>query len=71
LIAAKGSMIYGLGLLFSYSLGHCALIVVVGTSVGAAKGLLESKRFQMINFYLRKVAAVLIILVGVYFLFFR
>ena len=68
LIAAKGSMLYGLGLLFSYAMGHCALIVVAGTSIGAAKGLLESKHFQRANFYLRKIAAVLIILVGIYFL---
>lgn len=68
LIAAEGNMIYGLGLLFSYALGHCVLIVVAGTSIGAAKNLLESKRFQRVGFYLRKVAAVLIILVGVYFL---
>lgn len=68
LIAAKGNMVYGLGLLFSYALGHCVLIVVAGTSIGAAKNLLESKHFQRANFYLRKVAAVLIILVGFYFL---
>lgn len=69
LIASKGSIIYGLGLLFFYALGHCVLIVIAGTSIGLAKGLLESRRFQKFNFYLRKVAAVLIILVGVYFLF--
>lgn len=68
LIASKGNIAYGLGLLFFYALGHCALIVIAGTSIGAAKGLLESKRFQRANFYLRKVAAVLIILVGVFFL---
>lgn len=68
LIAAKGSMVYGTGLLFSYALGHCVLILVAGISVGAIKGLLESKRFQKANSILRRVAAVLIILVGVYFL---
>ncbi len=68
LIASKGSIVYGLGLLFFYALGHCLLIVIAGTSIGVAKGILESKRFQKINLYLRKVAAVLIILVGIYFL---
>jgi len=68
LIAAKGSLIYGVGLLLAYSLGHCALILIAGTSMGAAKGLLESKHFQKANVILRKIAAVLIIGVGVYFL---
>ncbi len=68
LIASKGSVVYGLGLLFFYALGHCALIFVAGTSIGSAKRLLESKNLQRVNFYLRKVAAALIILVGVFFL---
>jgi ABC-type nickel/cobalt efflux system permease component RcnA len=36
--------------------------------MGAAKSLLESKNLQKANFYLQKFAAVLIILVGVFFL---
>ena len=68
LIASKGSVVYGLGLLFFYALGHCLLIIIAGTSVGSAKRLLESKNLQRVNFYLRKVAAVLIVLVGVFFL---
>jgi cytochrome c biogenesis protein CcdA len=67
-IASKGNIVYGAGLLFFYALGHCALILVVGTSIGAAKGIMESKHLQKATFYLRKAAAVLIILVGVYFL---
>lgn len=69
LIAAKGSILYGLGLLFMYGLGHCALIVVAGTSVGLAKKLLDSRHLQRANLYLRRAGALLIILVGIYFLF--
>lgn len=68
LIAAKGNMIYGVALLLTYSIGHCVLILIAGTSMGAAKGLLESKHFQRVNVVVRKVAAILIIAVGVYFL---
>jgi cytochrome c biogenesis protein CcdA len=68
LIASQGSIVYGFGLLFFYGLGHCTLILVAGTSMGAAKSLLESKNLQRANFWLKKAAAVLIILVGVYFL---
>jgi cytochrome c biogenesis protein CcdA len=69
LIAAKGSMLYGLGLLFSYSIGHCVLIVIAGTSIGTVKKLLDSKHFNRANLIFRKVAAVFIIIVGIYFLF--
>jgi len=70
LIAAKGNLIYGITLLFFYALGHCVLILVAGTSVGAAKKMLESKGLKRSTGILRKVGGVLIILVGVYFLFF-
>lgn len=49
---------------------HCALILVAGTSVGAAKKMLESKGLKRSTGVLKKVAGVLIILVGGYFLFF-
>jgi len=69
-IAAKGNLVYGVTLLFFYALGHCALILVAGTSVGAAKNMLASRGLRMSTGILRKVAGALIILVGGYFLFF-
>ena len=42
-VAEKGNVLYGGFLLFVYALGHSALVLIAGTSVGAAKGLLESK----------------------------
>jgi len=69
-IATKGSsLFYGGILLLFYALGHCALILIAGTSAGAAKILIESKGAQRVSTLLRKVAGILIILVGLYFLF--
>ena len=68
-IAAKGNIVYGALLLLVYALGHCVLILVAGTSVGLAKGLLESKGLNRATNLLRKGAGGLIILVGIYFLF--
>ncbi len=69
-IAAKGSsLLYGGILLLFYALGHCLLILIAGTSMGAAKTLIESKGAQKVNSILRKIGGVLVILVGLYFLF--
>ena len=68
-VAEKGNVLYGGFLLFVYALGHSALVLVAGTSVGAAKGLLESKGLRKAHGILQKVAGVLIIGIGVYFLF--
>ena len=69
-IAAQGSsIIYGALLLLMYAFGHCVLIFVAGTSIGLARGLLESKGLKTSTNVLRKAAGAIIILVGVYFVF--
>ena len=68
-VAEKGNVLYGGFLLFIYALGHSALVLVAGTSVGAAKGLLESKGLRKAHSFIKKVAGVLIIGIGLYFLF--
>jgi len=70
-VAEKGNVLYGGFLLFVYALGHSALVLVAGTSVGAAKGLLESKGLRRAHGALQKVAGVLIIGIGAYFLFWK
>jgi len=70
-VAEKGNVLYGGFLLFVYALGHSALVLVAGTSVGAAKGLLESKGLRKAHAVIQKVAGVLIIGLGLYFMFWR
>ena len=71
-IAAQGaSIVYGVVLLLTYALGHCVLILIVGTSMGLAKSLLESKGLKTSTNVLRKICGVIIILAGIYFVFFN
>ena len=67
-VAEKGNVLYGAFLLFIYALGHSALFLVAGTSVGAAKSLLESKGLRRVHSVLQKAAGVLIVGMGFYFL---
>ena len=55
------------GALLSRDLGT-ALIIVVGTSMGVARGLLSSERFGRWTAALKKVAGATTIVVGIYFL---
>ena len=68
-VAEKGNVLYGGFLLFIYALGHSALVLVAGTSVGAAKSLLESRGLRRAHAVLQQAAGVLIIAIGAYFLF--
>jgi len=68
-VAEKGNVLYGGLLLFVYALGHSTLVLVAGTSIGAAKSLIESKGVRTAHGVIQKVAGVLIIGMGFYFLF--
>lgn len=67
LAGSGASVVYGGALLLVYGLGHSVLILVAGTSMGAARHLLESRRLTRVLDILRRVAGGVIILVGVYF----
>ena len=69
-IATSGSsIVYGGLLLLVYAMGHCTLIVIAGTSMGAAKSIIENKKLTAATNILRRVAGVLIIAVGAYFVY--
>ncbi|HQP36775.1 MAG TPA: cytochrome c biogenesis protein CcdA [Polyangiaceae bacterium] len=67
LAGSKASVAYGALLLLLYALGHSVLIIAAGTSMGAARKLIESKRVTRATRYMRRAAGVVIVLVGVYF----
>jgi cytochrome c biogenesis protein CcdA len=49
-----------------YGMGHCMLIVAVGTSAGAARHLIGSARLHRANTYVKRIAGALLALVGLY-----
>jgi cytochrome c biogenesis protein CcdA len=67
-LAGSGSSVaYGGLLLLVYALGHSVLILVAGTSMGAARKLIESKKMTSTLTWLRRGAGLVIVLVGAYF----
>ncbi len=63
-------MAFGIMLLVAYSVGHCGLVLVGGTSMGLVQKLADSKGWTRGTDILRRIAGVLIILVGAWALFF-
>jgi cytochrome c-type biogenesis protein len=64
-------MAFGVMLLAAYSLGHCGLVLVGGTSIGMVQKLADSKGWTRGTAALRRLAGVLIAGVGLYLLFFE
>jgi cytochrome c-type biogenesis protein len=67
LAGSGASVTWGALLLLVYALGHSVLILIAGTSMGAARTLLENKKTTRTLEYLRRAAGFVIILVGIYF----
>ena len=69
LAGTGASLPYGALLLLMYALGHSLLILLAGTSMGAAKKLIESKNITRATEVMRKIAGGIIILVGLFFIY--
>jgi cytochrome c biogenesis protein CcdA len=67
LAGSGASVVYGGWLLLVYALGHSLLILIAGTSMGAARVLIENSRMTRATDILRKAAGAVIVLVGLYF----
>jgi cytochrome c biogenesis protein CcdA len=67
-LAGSGSSVpYGGFLLLVYALGHSVLILIAGTSMGAARKLIESKKLTRATGIMRRAAGGVIVLIGAYF----
>jgi cytochrome c biogenesis protein CcdA len=67
-LAGSGASVpWGGVLLLVYALGHSVLILIAGTSMGAARTLIENRKATRTLGILRRCAGGLIVLVGAYF----
>jgi cytochrome c biogenesis protein CcdA len=68
LIGEQGDVWYGAFLMFLYSLGHGALLLAAGSSVGFAQWLADSRWAGQVNRYFTRIAGLLLLLYGLYLL---
>jgi cytochrome c-type biogenesis protein len=64
-IPVKGAFFGGI-MMLCYGVGHCLLILAVGTSAGAAKHLIGSTRIHSVNRLVKRAAGALLACVGIY-----
>lgn len=67
LAGAGASVTWGALLLLVYALGHSVLVLAAGTSMGAARALIENRNATRVLAVLRRAAGAVIVLVGLYF----
>ena len=66
MVAGKGSLLWGVALLLLYSIGHSALVLIAGTSIGLVKKLASSNRYGKFSKILKTVMGSAILLIAFY-----
>jgi len=68
-VASKGNILLGVIMLFLYSIGHCVLIFMAGTSIGLVEEISNSNKTIFIGKLLKILLAVIIFITGFYLLY--
>ncbi|MCO5386924.1 MAG: cytochrome c biogenesis protein CcdA [Desulfosporosinus sp.] len=66
IVADKGSLIWGIVLLLLYSIGHSALVIVAGTSIGFVRNMTSNNRYGTFSKGLKFVMGSVILLIAFY-----
>jgi len=65
-VAGQGNIALGIALLLFYSIGHCALLLIAGTSVGFVQKLAASPETEKWGRVFKILLGVIVILIGLY-----
>ena len=69
LVASKGSILWGIILLSMYSIGYSFLVIIVGTSMGTIRKLIQTKRYGIFSTVLKYALGSIIAILGIYMLY--
>lgn len=64
--AGSGNLLWGAFLMLVYGVGHGALAVLAGSSIGAVNRLVQSERYGALSRILKIVMGILILMIGLY-----
>lgn len=66
IVAGEGNLIWGILLMLLYSIGHSALVMVAGTSIGFVQKINNSEKYKKAAVILKIVMGTAILLIGFY-----
>jgi len=65
-VAKEGNLLWGAFLLLIYSIGHSALVLVAGTSIGFVQKITASKKYGKLSFIIKIIMGIFIMLIALY-----
>lgn len=66
IVAGEGNLMWGILLMLLYSVGHSALVIAAGTSIGFVQKINSSDKYKNAAFILKIVMGAAILLIGLY-----
>lgn len=66
IVAGEGNLMWGILLMLLYSVGHSALVIAAGTSIGFVQKINSSDKYKKAAFILNIVMGTAILLIGLY-----
>lgn len=66
IVAGEGNLLWGILLMLLYSIGHSALVMAAGTSVGFVQKINSSEKYKTVATVLKTVMGTAILLIGLY-----
>ena len=66
IVAGKGNLLWGILLMFLYSIGHSVLVIIAGTSIGFVKKISNNEKYNKLGIALKFVMGFAILLIGLY-----
>lgn len=65
-VSTQGNIPYGGALLFTYAVGHCALIFIAGLSIGMTESIVSAKGVKDFSLYSKRLSGAILVLAGIY-----
>lgn len=67
-VATKGEVLYGTALLFTYAVGHCALMLAAGTFTGFVEAFIKARGVVNFSTWAKRLSGAVIALAGGWFI---
>ncbi len=68
-VGSKGNILLGFLMLLLYSVGHCFVIILSGTSLGFVESLSQSSKASKVNNLLKIILGIIILAIGLYLIY--
>ena len=66
IVAGNGSLLWGILLMLLYSIGHSALVIAAGTSIGFVQRINANESYSKVGTVLKIIMGAAILLIGLY-----